>query len=88
MLLYQLKSIGKMGSTSKLVVTNWWRGLTKDEQLAETDGLKRVYRTFTSSNEKLVNDYWENVTNYIESQPATAAYIDDTSNVSLGRQTR
>lgn len=84
MLLYQLKSIGKMGSTSKLVVTNWWRGLTKDEQLAETDGLKRVYRTFTSSNEKLVNDYWENVRNYIESQPATAACIDDTSNVYVG----
>jgi hypothetical protein len=68
----------------KLVVTNWWRGLTKDEQLAETDLLKRVYRAYSSSNAKLVGDYWESVRNSIESRPAAAACVDDTSNVYVG----
>jgi hypothetical protein len=68
----------------KLVVTNWWRGLPKERQIVENDALKRVYRTFTSSNEKLINDHWENTRNSIESRPAAAALIDDTSNVYIG----
>jgi hypothetical protein len=68
----------------KLVVANWWRGLTKEGQLAEIDGLKRVYKRFTSSNEKLINDHWESMRNSIESRPAAAVFIDDTSNVYVG----
>jgi hypothetical protein len=71
-------------AVDKLVVANWWRGLTKEGQLTEIEGLKRVYRTFTSSNEKLINDHWENMRNSIESRPAAAAIIDDTSNVYVG----
>jgi hypothetical protein len=46
----------------KLVVVSWWRGLTKEGQMA-IKGLKCVHKRFTSSNEKLINDHWENVDN-------------------------
>jgi hypothetical protein len=59
----------------KLVVTNWWLGLTKEGQLAEIEGLKRVYKIFASNNEKLTNDHWEHMRNYIESRPAAAGRV-------------
>jgi hypothetical protein len=68
----------------KLVVTNWWRGLTKDGQSTEIEGMRRVYKSYTLSNEKLTNDYWVNVSQSIESIPAAAALVDDTSNVYVG----
>jgi hypothetical protein len=68
----------------KLVVTNWWRGLTKEDQLVEIEALQRIYRVYSSSNAKLEDDYWEKMRKSLESNPAAAAHIDDASNVYAG----
>jgi hypothetical protein len=47
----------------------------------EIEGMRRVYKPYTLSNEKLTNDYWVNVRQSIESNPAAAAFVDDTSNL-------
>jgi hypothetical protein len=68
----------------KLIVTNWWRGLTREAQTIEIEALQRVYRAYSSSNAKLLDGYWEKMRTSIESNPAAAALIDDTSNVYAG----
>jgi hypothetical protein len=65
----------------KLVVANWWRGLLTKEIDRDKRSLKRVYRTFTSSNEKLINDRLGRIAGIRSVRPAAAAIIDDTSNV-------
>jgi hypothetical protein len=51
----------------KLIVVNWWRWLTKDEQVKHLEQLRDVYATPKVSNRRLPADYWEKIARYNKS---------------------